>query len=239
MVATSIAAAVLVPTVLIGSARRRAAASGAGSLSVVIAIAVALALWYGIASAVATAGGFRSDGRFSARIPAIALGVGVPVVVGLLAVYLITPLRRLAATPDVQPGLIAVQTYRVVAGGVFLYLTIINQLPIIFGVPAGCGDVLVGLAAFWVAGSVQASRRRRAIIWNLLGLLDFVVAVGIGAVTAPGTIQLIHTTPTSLAISIPPLVIIPTFVVPLSVLLHAASLRYLLAGRTQAVEMAA
>ncbi|HEX9068147.1 MAG TPA: hypothetical protein VF807_05215, partial [Ktedonobacterales bacterium] len=45
---------------------------------------------------------------------------------------------------------------------------------------------------------------------------------------APGPLTLLKLTPSTLALSIPPLVVVPTFAVPLSILLHAASLRYLL-----------
>ncbi len=150
---------------------------------------------------------------------------------GVVAVALVAPLRRVLAGADVQPLLIAVQSYRVIAGGVFLVLLGLDDLPALFAVPAGAGDVLVGLAAPFVARWLLAGRVGPALTWNLLGLLDLVLAVSLGVATAPGPTHLLLVTPSTLALSIPPLVVVPTYLVPLSVLLHLASLRYLLAAR--------
>lgn len=65
-----------------------------------------------------------------------------------------------------------------------------------------------------------------AIGWNLLGVLDLVNAIVLGALTAPGPIQRIVPDHVSI-VGTYPLVLIPAFGVPLSILLHAASLRQL------------
>jgi hypothetical protein len=41
-------------------------------------------------------------------------------------------------------------------------VVIAGQLPALFAVPAGAGDVLMGLAAFWVAGSLRFLMAGRA-----------------------------------------------------------------------------
>ena len=226
VVAASLIGAILVPTVL--SASSRSAPRGRASVpTVVVATAVGLTAWYAIANAIAVAGGFRGDGIASARFPVIGYGVGMPVALGLAALVTVTPLRQLVIAAEIQPALIAVQSYRLIAGAVFLALMLMNQLPAIFAIPAGGGDFLVGLFAFGIARSVRAGRRRPAVIWNLLGMLDLVVAVGLGVTTSPGPAHLIFTTPTTIALSIPPLVVVPTFLVPMSFLLHVVSLRFL------------
>jgi hypothetical protein len=48
-----------------------------------------------------------------------------------------------------------------------------------------------------------------------------------GVLSAPGPFRHVFTEPTTELLSVFPLVLIPTFVVPLSVLLHLASLRRL------------
>ncbi len=117
--------------------------------------------------------------------------------------------------------LIAIQTFRVL-GGVFLVRYFEGQLPGVFAIPAGVGDVLTGLFAplvayWWVAGKPYA--RRAAIAWNLFGMADLVDAVLIGALTggAGGGIAF-------------PLVLIPAYAVPRAFLLHSYSLIGLLSA---------
>jgi hypothetical protein len=64
------------------------------------------------------------------------------------------------------------------------------------------------------------------VTWNVLGILDLVNALVIGFVTTPGPLQLIVPDRPS-TIAFYPLVLIPAFAVPLSILLHALSLRQL------------
>ncbi len=111
--------------------------------------------------------------------------------------------------------LIAIQTFRVF-GGVFLVRYLDGQLPAVFGIPAGVGDVLTGrvaplVAYWWVAGKPYA--RRAAIAWNLFGMADLINAVLIGALTggAGGGIAF-------------PLVLIPAYAVPRAFLVHSYSL---------------
>jgi len=70
--------------------------------------------------------------------------------------------------------------------------------------------------------------RPLAIVWNVLGLVDLFLAVTLGVLSAPGPLQLLaHDTPNTLITAFP-LVVIPTFLVPLWVLLHVYSLRVVL-----------
>jgi hypothetical protein len=64
------------------------------------------------------------------------------------------------------------------------------------------------------------------VLWNVLGILDLVNAVLIGALSTPGPLQVIVTAVRS-PIGTYPLVMIPAFGVPSSLLLHALSLRQL------------
>jgi hypothetical protein len=100
-------------------------------------------------------------------------------------------------------------------------------LPAVFAVPAGIGDILVGITASRIASNVRAGRPRAGIIWNILGLGDLVMAIVLGVTAAPGALHLIATNPTTLAMSIIPMVLVPTFMVPLSMWLHIISLRSL------------
>jgi hypothetical protein len=90
-----------------------------------------------------------------------------------------------------------------------------------------------------LAASLRAGRRRAAVRWNLLGMLDLVVVLGIGALSAPGPLHLVPTVPSTAALLQAPLLVIPVFLAPLSLLLHAASLRAMLTGPEAAVAGAA
>jgi hypothetical protein len=202
-----VSGAILVPLLLLPA--RRAA----------VAVGLVLAAWFAVASAIAQLGG--------TSVSAFGLRIVVPLVIGALALAFFEPLRSLLSERE---SLIAIQTYRVI-GGVFLVLLALNMLPAVFAIPAGTGDVLIGLTALGAARSVRGGQVGRAVAWNLLGLLDLVVALAIGLAAAPGPLRLIAVTPSTAAIGVLPLVLIPTFVVPLSILLHVVSLRSLAGAR--------
>jgi hypothetical protein len=61
--------------------------------------------------------------------------------------------------------------------------------------------------------------------FNILGLLDLVVATTIGFTAAPGVAHVLSLHPTTEQLALLPLVLIPTTVVPLAAALHVLSLR--------------
>lgn len=206
-------ALVALALVVIPRSRQRALATTS------IAILVA---WYAVVYVFAEAGAFKVAGP--AGIPMLAVAF-IPALAGLLFILLSGPVRRLLTEPGVPAGVIAVQTYRLV-GGSFLLLFAIHRLPAIFAILAGGGDMLVGATAWAVANAVRNGRLARGVIWNLLGLLDLVVAVSLGVAFSPQ----FHLSPdgiTTAALTVLPNVLVPAFLVPVSILLHVASLRSL------------
>lgn len=136
------------------------------------------------------------------------------------------PLLRRAIEVVPQEWIVGVQFYRVL-GVVFLVLYAMGQLPGAFALPAGLGDIAVGLAAPAVGLAYARSPREQAgrlRVWNFLGLLDLVVAVTTGFLTSPSRFQMLSLDKPNELVSAFPLVLIPVFLVPLSVLLHFASL---------------
>jgi hypothetical protein len=104
-----------------------------------------------------------------------------------------------------------------------------GQMPALWALPTGIGDVAVGVAAPIIASRLDsAGGRRHAIIFNILGLADLVVAVGLGFMTSPGPAQIFQTTPTSALVTRFPLALVPTFLGPRAVVLHVVSLWQLL-----------
>jgi hypothetical protein len=98
-------------------------------------------------------------------------------------------------------------------------------MPALWALPAGIGDVIVGGVAPWIARGVETpDGKRDAIIFNLFGMADLVLAVGLGVMTSPGPAHVFHTTPTSELVTRFPLALVPTFLVPLAFVLHIVSL---------------
>jgi hypothetical protein len=122
--------------------------------------------------------------------------------------------------------LVGAQAYRAL-GAIFLILLGMGQLPWQFALPAGCGDFLTGVLAIAVAtiaGSGSASGRKAVYTWNVFGILDLVVALGMGFLTSPSPLQLLAFNHPNLLVSRYPLVMIPAFMVPLSLILHGICL---------------
>jgi hypothetical protein len=87
-------------------------------------------------------------------------------------------------------------------------------------------DVLVGILASVVAIAYWRGPSENADLvfaWNLFGLADLVVAVTAGFLTSPSPFQLFAFDLPNELIRQFPLVLVPVFLVPVSVLLHLAS----------------
>ena len=119
-----------------------------------------------------------------------------------------------------------VQIYRVL-GAMFLALWTQNRMPGEFALPAGTGDVIVGLAApivAWLNATHSPSARNATIAWNIFGVADLVIAVGSGFLSSPSPYQMLaFDRPNELIVEYP-FVLVPAFFVPLSIILHALSL---------------
>jgi hypothetical protein len=169
--------------------------------------------------------GLLRTGPSSPPIP-IGLALLVPLLLAGLAYARSARFRSLLLRVDLR-WLIGVQLWRV-AGEMFLFGYARNELPASFAVPAGIGDVLVGLAAPLVAVLAAPNTRtgRRIIVgWSVVGLADLVVAVTMGVLNAPGRFGLLAGEVTTAPLLELPLSLIPTFFVPLSILLHLIVLR--------------
>jgi hypothetical protein len=189
-----------------------------------LAIAVPLLLWQSVVWLAALNGAFQSR---LGPVPLLPLAIVLPLLIGL---PVLLRSRTIGLILDATPPawLVGLQVYRVF-GSVFLAGWIAGNLPAIFALPAGAGDTLVGLLALPVALLLRSNARGAvglAVAWNVLGILDLVNAVTIGALTTPGPLQLIVPDRANVVAAYP-LVLIPAFAVPLSLLLHATSLRQL------------
>lgn len=162
--------------------------------------------------------------------PLLPLFAAAPPAIAALAFWFSPAFRRaLAAVP--LPALVGVQLYRVI-GAVFLVLLAQEQLPAHFALPAGWGDVAIGLAAPLIAVALARGvrgARPMGIAWNVLGLADLAVAVGMGTGwLAPLLAPALGRVPPAPAMGAFPLILVPMFAVPVSVMLHLLALARLL-----------
>ncbi|MGH9987713.1 MAG: hypothetical protein ACRD8W_27540 [Nitrososphaeraceae archaeon] len=111
--------------------------------------------------------------------------------------------------------LVAVQTYRVL-GFVFLWGVSMGILHPAFGIPAGVGDILVGMTAIPFAYFLRKGyswSKYALVVWSVLGIADLAMAVSLSAIT--GGISTMSTFPW---------VLVPTVGVPLGLILHGITL---------------
>jgi len=184
--------------------------------------AISLVGWFLLSSTLARFDFFRVD---YGRIPTIQYGIVSPILIGGVLIWRSARLARVIdAIP--QQWLIQVQLYRVL-GAIFLILYAAGRLPGLFAWPAGLGDVLVGVLAPVVAVAYARSPNQNVdlvLMWNLFGIADLIIAVTMGFLTSPSAFQSLAFDRPSELVSQFPLVMIPVFLVPVSVLLHLASL---------------
>jgi hypothetical protein len=155
--------------------------------------------------------------------PWVLLGFAVPLV-ALLLLTRLPAVGRILSDPQSVSRLARPHEVRVV-GVIFLIAMALGLLPPAFALPAAFGDIAIGLAARRVSrGLRDGDGKRRAIWFNILGMVDFVTAFVIGFLGGPGRSPILHLTPTTQHVSTLPLVLIPTAGVPLLFALHIVSL---------------
>ena len=186
-------------------------------------VSIVLALWFVLVFALGAKGLFVQTGG-KPPLP-ILLGATVPLLAFFVAYFEWAAFRAFVLASDLRLGA-AIQAWRVVGLG-FLALYVYGILPGEFALPAGLGDIAIGVTA---PSIVIALIRRPGfansplfVTWNVLGILDLIVAVGTGAISSgflPGFSGAVTTLPMSKL----PLVLIPAYFVPIFVMLHVAAL---------------
>jgi hypothetical protein len=146
---------------------------------------------------------------------AVAFAAGTPIVAFSLWFAASQNFRRFALSLNPKT-LTSAQSWRII-GFTFLLLEAHRTLPAVFAFPAGYGDMFIGITASYVAWKLaDPAHRSYFILWQLLGILDLVIAVSVG--TTAGILD--PQGPTMAPMTALPLSLIPTFLVPLFIILH-------------------
>jgi hypothetical protein len=194
----------------------------AGSIATSAAMVV-LAAWLAVVL-------FLGAQEFFVRPPGeppvtLLIGFAVPIIFFLVALRGSRSFRDFVLAVDLRL-VTAVQAWRF-GGLAFLAFYVHGILPGLFAWPAGLGDMAIGATAPWIMLSLihrpefVSSRTFR--IWNVLGILDLVTAVGVGGLSsllATGVPGEVTTAPMAML----PLVLIPVYLVPIFVILHVTAL---------------
>ncbi len=188
-----------------------------------LAIPMVLTVWLLLVVSLGAGGAFVGPPG-TPPVP-IAIGVGAPLTLFFVSLGLSKSFREFVLALDLRL-IVAIQGWRW-AGLGFLSLYAHKVLPAVFALPAGLGDMAIGVTAPWIVLALvrqpDFAARGAFIRWNILGILDLVIAVGIGTVSAvlatgaPGEIS-------AAPMATLPLLLIPAFLVPIFLMLHTAAL---------------
>lgn len=186
----------------------------------IVLFAVGLAAWLGL-SVIVGATGYLTAGS-SVLFRPILLSIAVPVAVFLTLYARSASFRAFILSRDMR-FVTSLQQWRVV-GFAFILLYAEGVLPGLFAWPAAVGDVAIGLTTPFVLLALARSKgfatSRKFVAWNVFGLLDFVVA-GTAATLASGAVPALLTgDPTSAPMEVWPLILFPSFIVPLFIFAH-------------------
>jgi hypothetical protein len=155
--------------------------------------------------------------RTGPNVPPIPLGIAATTPLALFLIWFASSKRFRQFTLGLDPRFLSwVQAWRI-AGFVFLVLATYRILPESFALPAGWGDIVIGATAIFAGLKLATPEHRKSFIaWQLLGIADLVNAVLLAAIS-----RLIEPNGISTgAMMVLPMSFIPTFVVPLMMMLH-------------------
>jgi hypothetical protein len=184
---------------------------------------LAVGAWFVAAFVAGALGVVNEPGR-----PPLALAgfLGVPIL-GFVLAYLASPSLRAFSQTIPLSLLVGSHLWRFVGLG-FVIAWLAGALPAGFGIPEGFGDIIAAVGALILLPQVRKGTARRGwlLAWNTFGLLDLVSAITMGVLFSDGPAGLLHTPTASTALMVTfPVSLIPTFFVPLFMLVHALTFR--------------
>ncbi len=197
-------------------------------------VAVILGLWYAAATQMARADLFMPPPTL-ADPPFVLMfmfgGAGLLFVLGRF-----TATGRKITDAMGQEYLVGFQIPRAM-GGIFLIGWALGVIPWQFALPAGLGDIWAGVAGYQAMKAVNNNApdaRRLVIRANVIGLVDFLIAILTGLMTSEGFLHLMSRDAPNI-INHYPLALFPGFFVALFMAAHFISLAKLRESRVTAL----
>lgn len=176
------------------------------------------------------------------RPPLVLLGFIALPIVGFVVAYVASASFRAFADGLSLTLLVGSHLWRFVGLG-FVIAWLAGSLPAGFGIPEGFGDIIAATGALALLPGLRRGTASRGwlLAWNVWGFIDLMSAITMGVLYSNGPLGLLSagTVTTKLMVTFP-VSLIPTFFVPLFLLLHAltfkriASLRGPAAGASAA-----
>jgi hypothetical protein len=206
---------------LIWSGAARMPASAKSRYTTATVLSAVFIGWEVVAQYLGAANTYLATIENPPAVPTILFGLLAPLAIAAIALWRSDSAARLVSAIPLH-WLVAAQVYRV-AGGIFLVLWAGGRLPWQFALPAGIGDITTGIVAVVLAARLAQDAigaHRATYVWSLFGIADLVVAIAMGAMTSPGQAHLLALEAPNLLVTAYPLVMVPTFAVPLALMLH-------------------
>ncbi len=112
----------------------------------------------------------------------------------------------------------------------FVVSAIVHVLPPQFGYPEGLGDAIAAFFCIPLAFAIRKKNRSTGlrtafIVWNVYGMIDLISAISLGILYSPGPSGILRTDISTAIMTTFPVSLIPTFFVPLFILIHMLGLR--------------
>jgi hypothetical protein len=184
----------------------------------------AVALWFTFALVMGMRGNYIA-GPANPPLP-LALTFGVPIFLFVFLYWTNSSLRAFSHTLDLKV-ITGLHLWRFV-GLDFLINCAQGHLPAGFALPAGIGDLIIGLTTIPLLLAIlrnTPTARKWFVAWNIFGLMDLTLAVIFGILYSQSSLGILAGSgPTTLLMSQFPRSMIPTFFVPSFILLHLLAL---------------
>jgi hypothetical protein len=179
---------------------------------------LAIIVWFAAAFLAGLAGIINEPGR-----PPLLLAsfITVPIIGFVTAYKLSTSFRAFTKTMSLTV-IVGSHLWRFVGVG-FVIAWLTGDLPAGFGIPEGFGDIIAATGALILIPMLRKGRAPRGwlLAWNTFGLIDLVSAIVMGILYSNSTLGILSpgTVTTKLMVTFP-VSLIPSFFVPLFILLH-------------------
>ena len=180
---------------------------------------LAVGAWFAAAAVAGALGIVNEPGRPPA---VLALFLAVPMLGFALAYRTSASFRAFTDTIPLTL-LVGSHVWRFVGLG-FIAAAIAGALPAGFGFPEGLGDVLAAAGAVALLPRIRRGTATRGwlLAWNTFGFLDLVSAISMGLLYSESGVGVLHTPNSNTTLMVTfPVSLIPTFFVPLFLLVHA------------------